>query len=908
VSSVVGRDAELDLGLAFLSQRRGFAGLAIVGDPGIGKTTVWEALVGRAREAGSTVLVARPARAEVELSFAALGDALAEIPIEVYDALTPPQRRALDIALLRAEQEGPAPAQRTIATAVLAAVRHLARDGELVLAIDDVQWLDRESLAAFEFALRRLDDEPVRLIVSVRPQEESDSLVARLPRERLERVELGPVSLAALHRILADRLDRVFPRPVLVRIAQASGGNPLYALEIARMIGTATVAADAVPVPGDVLSLVARRVRSLPRRTQNALLRAAASARPDLTLVDAEALGPAEEAALVRVSGSDGRIEFVHPLFASAVYASASAARRQETHRELAPLVKDLEERARHLGLSCVGPDGDAALGAEQAAQSARARGASQRAVELWELALRLTPPTSHELAERRLGLGEALVLAGDFGQATAVLRELEAESDGDLRARALLQLCDVVGWHSGESAAMALAEQAFESATDPLLQARAKALVAMQAGTRDAAHASSAAREALALLEGREETAPALLAFALAARVRADLFRGDGLDREAAERALELERPAPPAAVDTRMPFKHSQWLRYVDDLERARALLREAESAAREEGDESSLPNILLNRVLAELWAGEWQTAETLADETRDLLVQAGATANTAGIWKSLVDAHRGRIAEVREAVAAAGEPVEPVVRMLWARTLGLVELSAGHADAANDQLSAAIRLLEEMRFREPAVWRVDADAIEAAVAVGDIERADTMTARLEESAIRSRIPWTRAIGARCRGLVLAARGDLDAALISLERSLVEHDACPVPFERARTLLVFGRVLRRSKAKRRAREALEEAHSLFTRLGAELWLKGTADELRRVAGHTPPRHLTVTELRIARLAANGRTNAEIAAEAFVTIKTVEANLSRAYRKLGIRSRAQLGRALDQGVDAANS
>jgi len=180
--------------------------------------------------------------------------------------------------------------------------------------------------------------------------------------------------------------------------------------------------------------------------------------------------------------------------------------------------------------------------------------------------------------------------------------------------------------------------------------------------------------------------------------------------------------------------------------------------------------------------------------------------------------------------------------------------------------------------------------------------------MTARLEESAIRSRIPWTRAIGARCRGLVLAARGDLDAALISLERSLVEHDACPVPFERARTLLVFGRVLRRSKAKRRAREALEEAHSLFTRLGAELWLKGTADELRRVAGHTPPRHLTVTELRIARLAANGRTNAEIAAEAFVTIKTVEANLSRAYRKLGIRSRAQLGRALDQGVDAANS
>jgi DNA-binding NarL/FixJ family response regulator len=142
----------------------------------------------------------------------------------------------------------------------------------------------------------------------------------------------------------------------------------------------------------------------------------------------------------------------------------------------------------------------------------------------------------------------------------------------------------------------------------------------------------------------------------------------------------------------------------------------------------------------------------------------------------------------------------------------------------------------------------------------------------------------------------------------LISLDRSLVEHDACPVPFERARTLLVFGRVLRRSRAKRRARDALEEAQSLFARLGAELWLQGTADELRRVAGRTPPEHLTVTELRIAQLAANGRTNAEIATEAFVTIKTVEANLSRVYRKLGIRSRAQLARALDQEVDAANS
>jgi DNA-binding NarL/FixJ family response regulator len=202
--------------------------------------------------------------------------------------------------------------------------------------------------------------------------------------------------------------------------------------------------------------------------------------------------------------------------------------------------------------------------------------------------------------------------------------------------------------------------------------------------------------------------------------------------------------------------------------------------------------------------------------------------------------------------------------------------------------------------MPFREPAVWRVDGDAIEAAVGVGDLERADSMTERLEQSAGRSGIPWTRATAARCRGLVLAGRGELDDALRSLDRSLVEHEQCPVPFERARTLLVAGRTLRRSKAKKQAREALEESRVLFARLGAELWVQRTEDELRRVAGRTAPAELTVTELRIATLAASGRTNAEIAAEAFVTVKTVEANLSRAYRKLGIRSRAQLGRALD--------
>ena len=153
---------------------------------------------------------------------------------------------------------------------------------------------------------------------------------------------------------------------------------------------------------------------------------------------------------------------------------------------------------------------------------------------------------------------------------------------------------------------------------------------------------------------------------------------------------------------------------------------------------------------------------------------------------------------------------------------------------------------------------------------------------------------------MSARCRGLLSAARGELDAAAEALERSLSDHERCPMPFERARTLLVHGQVLRRLKRKRDARAALEEAQAIFRRLGADPWADRVDEELKRVAVRRAPETLSATELRIAQLAASGMTNAEIAAQAFVSRKTVEANLARVYRKLDISSRAQLGRALD--------
>jgi len=689
---------------------------------------------------------------------------------------------------------------------------------------------------------------------------------------------------------------------MLVRIAQAAGGNPLYAIEIARELnrrGEHDISGR-VPVPHDLDALVRARVRALPVEARDALLRAATLARPDTQTIDPIELAPAEEAGLVRVE-ADGRIEFVHPLFASAVYSAASAARLREAHRAVADLAHDPEERARHLALAASGPDAGVVQELQAAARHARLRGSPDSAAELTGLALRLLPTNDPARLELQLELAEQLHLASDFAAARVLLEELcTTLQPGDLRARALLTLVDIEYWRSGESAATVLAEEALADARDPVLKARCYAAVALFAGTVDLPKAAASAREALALLESVPDPDPGLVAAALSARVRADLFLGDGFDQETAMRALALEKARPPATVDTRVVFKLGQWLRYIDDLEGARSHLEQAEQQAHEEGDESSLANILLNRVIVATWAGDLAGAAELAERMVDAFGQHGVDAEAGDIWRAYVDAYAGRLESVREAAAKA-DPRDPMRTALWSRCLGLAELATGEAVPADRHMTEALEVFEGVAFREPAIWRVEGDAIEAALAVGDVDRAEGLLARFEERAARSRIPWSLAVSARCRGLVLAARGELQAAAEALDQALTEHERCPMPLERARTLLVHGRLHRRLKQKRQARLSLDEARELFASEGAETWVTRVDEELGRVAVRRAPEELSATELRIAQLAADGLSNQAIAEQVFVSVKTVESNLKRAYRKLGISSRAQLGRALDR-------
>ena len=905
-ATIVGRDVELEAVVRFLASAKAPASILVIeSEPGMGKTTLWREALLRS-ERTRIVLTCQPARSEASLSYSALGDLLSAVDQSAFGALPSPQREALEVALLRAEPTRRAPTRRAVGTALVSLVQTLAVRRPVLLAIDDVQWLDPDTASVVEFALRRLRDSPLHVLVTRRTGADDTVLLDAFDSPSVARLSLRPLSAAALHGIITSRVDLPLRRPLVVRIAQLSGGNPLYALEIATMLARDGIPSGReLPVPDDVRALVAKRIRALPAATREALLRTAIAAHPSVNLVDVAALGPAEEIDLVRIA-DDGRIHFTHPLYASAVHASTPLVRRRQAHSDLAASVSSPEERARHLALATGEPDEQVAETVVAAARLARGRGAPDTAAELSELAVRLSAPESPSLGQRKLELAQHLHVAGDLDRAARLLEELAASlPSGDLKAQALLHLSGLVYRRAGESAAAAVAREALDTADDPVLQAQCHAVLAGWAGTHELTGALTAAQTALELLEEQGDNAdPGIASFALANRIRADLFLGNGFDETAANRALELEQAAqdPPASVDDRMVYRLGQWLRYVDELGPAREHLGQAYRTAIDEGDEASRLNILLNQLLVELWAGEAGVAEEVMTTLRETAVQLGVPA-AAEVWQTYLDAHLGKLERVRE-LAAEAEREEPIVDMLYLRSLGIVELAAGEREAADRDLERAGRRLEEIGFREPSVWRVEGDRIEAAVGVDDIARAEALTMRFERQAERSQIPWGLAAAARCRGILAAARGDAEAAPAALARALAAHERCPVPFERARTLLVLGQVHRRAKRKRLAKEALTAALDIFENVRSELWAERARAELQRVATRQAPATLTPTERQIAQLAADGLTNKGIAARMFVSAKTVEANLSRVYRKLGISARTQLGRALAEAQE----
>lgn len=898
--TVVGRERELTAGDVLLTTvASGVCALVLEGEPGIGKTTTWEAIAGRAHALGHLVVTSRPAQSESRLSFAGLGDIVGGMPQSIVDTIPLPQRHALEIALLKRPAGGAPPDQRAIAVALLSAVRACAATRPLVLAVDDAQWIDQPTAAALEFVVRRLDREPVAVLTSVRIHDGRPVTFDQVvPPGVCTTLRLGPLKIASLQRMIKERLGQSFPRPTLVRIERASRGNPFHALEIARVLADAGDPGPgvALPVPDDLRQLLLARIRRLPAVTRDALLCAAALSEPTTALVEETALEPAIVAELIRI-GVDGDVAFVHPLFASAVYEAAAPARRRELHRRLSTQVSDPEERARHLALAATGPDDAVATVLDGASEHARLRGATESAVALKREARRLTPAGLDDARVRRSDeLAELLFTAGDTWAAREVLEALVSEAPaGSARNRALGRLGLVRWYDGGWDEGIALCEQALLATTDRVERARLHSQLAWMCSER-IPKAAAHARAAVELIDEREQ--PGLYSEALLNRAEWELKAGHEPDHDGVSHAVLLQDEA------ARWERSHVPitWPRYCDDFSTSRERCEARLALARAEDDEVFVCEQLFSLGWLDWLTGRPAQADRLIAEAMDLAQRSGNVLFVASLdamraqvrtQLGLVNEAQASIESVRELVA---EYPSPLFEARCHEAAGFLALSLGDVAVADRAYTSADDLVESTGMHEPADYRFHGDHIEAVLACGDLERATGLCDRLEARGRIFQRPWTLAVGARCRGLVRAAAGDSGAAKTSLEEALEHHRSLEMPFELARTLLCLGRVQRRRRERRAARETLERSIAVFEGLPAPLWAATARTELERIGLRRAPDDLTVNEQRVAELAAGGLTNREIAARLFMSRRTVEANLARAYRKLGIGTRAELG------------
>ncbi|HEY7421636.1 MAG TPA: AAA family ATPase [Gaiellaceae bacterium] len=904
----IGREPELQAIAGFLdgvSSGADARSLVLEGGAGIGKTTLWRAGVEAARASGLRVLACAPATDETQLSFSSLADLLAVALPEVEPALPAPQQRALAVAFLLADPDGEAPDDRTIGAATLSALRALAGAGPVLLAIDDIQWLDQPTAGVLAFAVRRLGDAPVSVLAGLRvdpgsPAPAAVDALEQRPDHRVDHLPVGPLPLTAVHELIQARLGIVYPRDILRRIHDTSGGNPFYALELARALSEQPEPERAaLPVPDTLLGLVRMRLDGLSEQVRELLKVVAALSDASLERVRAAGVAEAVDEAVVGgvLELRGDRLRFTHPLLASAVDAGLGPQERRSLHRRLAEIATDPEERAGHLALGAEGPSEEVASVLHAAATRAAARGALAPAARFAHEAVRLTPSGRDEvLARRRLDAAGYEIRNGNTAAGLAHVEPLvDSLPRGSLHATALLRLLRLREMDSATE--IELCRQAVEEADDDGVRAEANRIMAeslMHAG--DVPGALEHARAAVAIAGSLDDDA--LQVESLGTLCHYETFTAS-ITPGLLERAVVLERTVVRPSNNYSPREILGLRLMYADRLDEARELLEQSYAAAVEIGDEGDRGSLLVHLTQLECRAGRLERALAHARECAVCFEQADVEIGVTRFPTALAAAHAGRVAEARAAaesvVANPDESLSLLFRLLNRWTLGFLELSLGDSEAADRCLRELPGALRSMGYRNPGVRPVYADAIEARIQSGDLE-CEGEIAELESAGRSLDYPWALATSARCRGLLLAARGELDGATAELERALVEHERSPQPLELGRTLLSLGVVQRRTKQRAAARTTLEQALELFDGLGAALWAEKAAAELARIPGRGPASgELTETERRVAELVAEGLSNKEVAARLFVSRRAVESNLSKVYAKLGIRSRTEL-------------
>jgi DNA-binding CsgD family transcriptional regulator len=682
-----------------------------------------------------------------------------------------------------------------------------------------------------------------------------------------------------------------------------SGGNPFYALEIAAAAERRGLLVDGTPldVPGSLGDLLRERLTELSPQALDSVLLVAAASQALTSLVERAAGGTAgfDEAIRQRVLEVDGeRLRFTHPLIGSVAYGLATPEERRRAHRRVAEATCDPEERARQLGFGADAADETIAALLESASEAAAARGGAEAAAELFELAATLTPPElSDNRARRRLESARHGSLIGDVNRARSILQDLvDSSPPGALRASALVLLAEV---EADSELARELCERALQ-------EVGADSRVLADVHRELAEHLMILGDLHLALEHARigarfaEDCGDeALLIQSLGVVGHFETYTGE-ITPGLLEHAVALEQAAVAAPAHYGPAQIYALRLMYADRLDDARDRLELALARAREGGDEFECRNILNHLTQLEVRAGNWARAEQHARELEQQADRLDFHRGVASYARALVDAHLGRVDEARAAAVEGLATIESQGSSFLSAILravqGFAELSRGNSAAAAELLGPAASALLEAGYRNPGVRPILPDAVEALLADGRVDDARPLLAALEEGGRALDNPWALATAGRCRGMLLAQEGELDAALEAFEGALHEHERAASPFERARTQLAYGAALRRAKRRADARAMLTEALEAFDALGALLWAENAAAEIARIPGRTRSSgELSETQRRVAELVAGGLSNKEVAAKLFITVRTVESNLSNVYAKLGIRSRTEL-------------
>lgn len=864
----------------------------VIGPTGIGKSALLEQARHQLVDRSFRVIAHATTAPERSLPWSTLAALLEQFDPAAHGALSAPARQHLAAVLAPTPVTEPRPHGIAAATRELIALA--STTAPLALVVDDAQWVDAPSAGVLAFVARALDQHRVLLIVARRRGDPATIEPSSATASSWNRIELGGLSVDAVGELVRVTTGARLPRPLLLDLHERSDGHPQFVIEMARELAAGVdrqhalrrrVASDApiailTALPEPTIRVLEFAVLS-PRPTLRSLM--AISDQPDVLA----ALEPAETAGLVQLvpSADDLLVRFDPPAVATAIEQRMSTASRRAAHLRLTELAADPIQRAVHLAAAAPAPAAAVADDLESGTTLALRRGDPRTAIRLAEAAVAASPPDDHERSRRRmLALAWAQAHGGVVPDVLATLDRIVVEPRSDEAAQVAVLRIPALAEEAGLDVAAEVAVDVLTWIDGPLRAVVFRHLAAIDRMRDLRLGAETAARSLDAALA---DGSPTWIATARLADSAARAGIGEAVD---IDHAIEIARaePAGGAAVNELL---HLLW--YTGD-HRGIEWTERTIDAAMASGEAVYELNAQLFQAYLLVPRGDWQRAEQTvwqvlrhgyADASERallgfLLAATGRAEQAIGVWDGIVSAEltRGR---TNVALVHA-----------W-RAMGAWAL--GTADAA-DQLLHADGLASAVGLRAPRVvpWR--RDLVEALTTAGRYDEAQAAAQRMRDDADRSHLALAGADADAAEALLAGEAGDDDRAAELIARAVKVYDHAGERYELARSLLTSGRLARRAGRRLHARRDLEAAAALFTDFGALPWVSRCTAELQRIGGR--PRRsatLTDTERLIAEQAAAGKSNAEIAAAMFVAVRTVESNLSRAYRKLGIRSRVQL-------------